>query len=116
MTETTASDVNTPGQPVPPRELASAQQRPANERIPSSSATAVPRRTRKETAEVKPRPSPPAHAASTQLQFPTAKPVPGKPGYVLSPFDPNGRYVDVSGYTPGSKVKDPWTDKIFIVP
>jgi hypothetical protein len=115
-TETTSSDVNTPGQPVPPRELASAQQRPANEKVPSSSATAVPRRTRKETAEVKPRPSPSAHAASTQLQFPTAKPVPGKPGYVLSPFDANGRYVDVSGYPPGSKVKDPWTDKIFIVP
>jgi hypothetical protein len=50
------------------------------------------------------------------LEFPTAKAVPGKPGYVLSPFDPSGRYVDVSGYTPGSKVKDPWTDKIFIVP
>jgi hypothetical protein len=35
---------------------------------------------------------------------------------VFSPFDSSGRYVDVSGYTPGTKVKDPWTDKIFIVP
>jgi hypothetical protein len=41
--------------------------------------------------------------------------VPDKPGYVFSPFD-SSRYVDVSGYTPGTKVKDPWTDKIFIVP
>jgi len=48
--------------------------------------------------------------------FPTAKAVPGKPGYVFSPFDAKGRYVDVSGYPPGSKAKDPWTDKIFIVP
>jgi hypothetical protein len=42
--------------------------------------------------------------------------VPDKPGYVFSPFDSSGRYVDVSGYAPGTKVKDPWTDKIFIVP
>jgi hypothetical protein len=48
--------------------------------------------------------------------FPMAKEVPGKPGYVSSPFDTKGRYIDVSGYPPGSKVKDPWTDKIFIVP
>ena len=48
--------------------------------------------------------------------FPTAKAVPDKPGYVFSPFDSSGRYVDVSGYPPGTKVKDPWTDKIFIVP
>ena len=40
----------------------------------------------------------------------------GKPGYVFSPFDTKGRYIDVRGYPPGSKAKDPWTDKIFIVP
>lgn len=53
--------------------------------------------------------------SSNQLQFPTAKPVEGKPGYVYSPFDP-GKYVDVSGYAPGSKVKDPYSGKIFLVP
>jgi hypothetical protein len=41
--------------------------------------------------------------------------VEGKPGYVYSPFDP-GKYVDVSGYAPGSKVKDPYSGKIFKVP
>jgi hypothetical protein len=45
-----------------------------------------------------------------------AKPVPGKPGYVFSPYDPNGGYVDVTGYQPGSKVKDPYSQKIFLVP
>jgi len=49
------------------------------------------------------------------LEFPTAKPVDGKPGYVYSPFD-SGKYVDVSGYAPGSKVKDPYSGKIFLVP
>ena len=54
--------------------------------------------------------------SQSSAQFPIAKRVPEKPGYVVSPFDSKKRYVDVSGYTPGSKVKDPWTDKIFIVP
>ena len=60
----------------------------------------------------------PSSAASspTEPTFPTAEMVPGKPGYVISPFDTKGRYVDVSGYASGSKAKDPWTDKIFIVP
>jgi hypothetical protein len=52
---------------------------------------------------------------SPQAQFPVAKAVPGKPGYVYSPYD-SSKYVDVTGYTPGSKVKDPYVQKIFIVP
>ena len=67
--------------------------------------------------KVKPSSSPsPLTSSSTEPMFPTAKAVPGKPGYVFSPFDTKGRYIDVSGYPPGSKAKDPWTDKIFIVP
>jgi hypothetical protein len=50
------------------------------------------------------------------VQYPTAKAVPGKPGYVFSPFDPSGGYVDVNGYTSGQKVKDPYSGKIFLVP
>ncbi len=58
----------------------------------------------------------PLTSSATKPMFPTAKAVPGKPGYVFSPFDTKGRYIDVRGYPPGSKAKDPWTDKIFIVP
>jgi hypothetical protein len=69
------------------------------------------------TVTEKSRPSPsPSRPASTQSQLPTAKPVPGKPGYVFSPFDPSGGYVDVTGYTSGQKVKDPYSGKIFLVP
>jgi hypothetical protein len=50
-----------------------------------------------------------------QAQFPVARAVPGKPGYVYSPYD-SSKYVDVTGYPPGSKVKDPYVQKIFIVP
>ncbi len=49
-------------------------------------------------------------------ELPYAKPVPGKPGFVFSPYDKNGGYVDVKGYNPGQKVKDPYSGKIFLVP
>lgn len=75
---------------------------------PRSSSTTV-------TEKTKPSPGP-ARNAPGQTQYPTAKPVPGKPGYVFSPFDPSGGYVDVNGYTPGQKVKDPYSGKIFLVP
>jgi hypothetical protein len=58
----------------------------------------------------------PVLAAAPPIQFPIAQRVPGKSGLVMSPYDPEARYVDVSGYASGSKVKDPWTEKIFIVP
>ncbi len=48
------------------------------------------------------RQSGPAQRASA-AQYPTAKAVPGKPGYVFSPYDPSGGYVDVNGYTPGEQ-------------
>ena len=78
---------------------------------------------RKSVASAKP--TPPAVAGKTKpassprissAQFPVAKPVPGKPGLVFNPFKSNGGYIDVSGYAPGSKVKDPDTQQIFVVP
>jgi len=70
------------------------------------------------TANIPPeQPSAPAPAAS-----PTAKgdyaygvPVPGKPGFVRSPYSPD-KMTDVRGYAPGTEVKDPYTGKIFLVP
>ena len=109
-TETTSSDVSDPGYPTSAPEVATTQPQPqpARERVSRVS--------RNETAQTKPRRSAASHTSSAQLEFPTAKAVPDKPGYVVSPFDASGRYVDISGYASGSKVKDPWTDKIFIVP
>src|SRR5436190_18148453 len=73
--------------------------------------------TRPSTAAT-PRPSatPRSSSSNVAAQFPVAKPVPGKPGYVFSPYDPNGGYVDVTGYLSGSQVKDPYSQKIFLVP
>jgi hypothetical protein len=81
----------------------------------SPGTASAPRTTRKETAQSSTKAGSSRPSAS-QENFPTAKSVPGKSGYVFSPFDAEGRYVDVSGFPPGTKVKDPWTDKIFIVP
>jgi hypothetical protein len=96
-TEATSSDVTQPGQ-----------------RMPPGTASAA-RTTRKETAQSSTRAGS-SRPSTSQENFPTAKAVPGKSGYVFSPFDAEGRYVDVSGFASGTKVKDPWTDKIFLVP
>jgi len=48
--------------------------------------------------------------------YPYAQPVPGKPGFVTSPYAPYQGYVDVRGFPPGTEVKDPYTQKVFLVP
>jgi hypothetical protein len=106
-TEATSSDVTQPGQPMPPQTAA--------ERRQNRTSSEAPRTTRNETEQASTKAGSFRPSAS-QENFPTAKSVPGKSGYVFSPFDREGRYVDVSGYAPGTKVKDPWTDKIFLVP
>jgi hypothetical protein len=66
-------------------------------------------------APSKPKSTPAAKSAPPEESFPVGKPVPDKPGYVFSPFEP-AKYVDVSGFPSGSKVKDPYSGKIFLVP
>lgn len=49
--------------------------------------------------------------------LPTAKPVPDKPGFVYSPFDPNGKLLlDVRDKAHGATVRDLSTGRRFIVP
>ncbi len=115
------SDVVTPGRPVElaPPQLGRLTPRRVVENRASPSPRSIPRETnfQPETARVSPPPSRNASPnQSQQASLPTAKPVPDKPGYVFSPFDPNGGYVDVNGYTSGQKVKDPYSGKIFLVP
>jgi hypothetical protein len=35
---------------------------------------------------------------------------------VISPYSPQGDYVDIRGFPSGSEVKDPYTGKVFITP
>lgn len=115
-TEAIESDVTQPGHPVSSTQSASTPQRRPKLQTDSSqtSTRTAPHVAHTQTTQANGRPL--ARSASAQSEFPTAKAVPDKPGYVFSPFDASGRYVDVSGYASGTKVKDPWTDKIFIVP
>jgi hypothetical protein len=48
--------------------------------------------------------------------MPYGIPVPGHKGMVTSPYSPEGNYIDVSAFAPGSAVRDPVTGKIFLVP
>jgi hypothetical protein len=105
----TSSDVANPGQSISP-EVSSApqpQQRAEAQRGKGRTSGTTGQSSTSTSA---------SHGSSSQASFPTGKPVPDKPGYVFSPFDKEGRYVDVSGFASGTKVKDPWTDKIFLVP
>jgi hypothetical protein len=43
-------------------------------------------------------------------------PVPGKNGFVTSPFSPDSGYIDVRGFQPGTPVKDPYSGKIILTP
>lgn len=49
-------------------------------------------------------------------ELPYAKAVPGKSGFVTSPYEPYKGYIDVRGFPPGTEVKDPYSGKTFLVP
>jgi hypothetical protein len=66
------------------------------------------------TTDSNPPAQPPQHEKQGELQY--GKPVPGKPGYVTSPFAPASGYVDVRGFPPGTEVRCPYTQKVFLVP
>lgn len=61
-------------------------------------------------------PTPPTPVAPTASELPYGVPVPGKKGFVYSPYDKSAGFVDVRDISPGTKVRCPYTGKIFRVP
>jgi len=97
------------------------QSRTKSTKQPASKQPASPKPT------LSPSPGPPdVHNVRTASAAPEAKggksdvpyaiPVPGKQGFVISPFAPDSGYVDVHQFRPGTAVKDPFTGRVFLTP
>ena len=86
-----------------PRDESYIPERPTVRKAPKPSLTPTPRKPEVETP-------------SAEKSLPSAAKVSGKPGFVYSPFSPNQKLVDVVGVPSGTKVKCPYTMKIFLVP
>jgi hypothetical protein len=76
--------------------------------------------TRATTVAAAPPPNQPAVTPKPNAEtanLPTARQVPGKPGFVFNPFDPKpGAVFDVRGKDHGTIVRDPATGKLFVLP
>jgi len=89
----------------------------------SNAATPQPSAPEETPQAVKEEKSPPgnlpasaAPAEKAKGDMPYGIPVPGRKGMVTSPYLPEGNYIDVSAFAPGSAVRDPYTGKLFRVP
>jgi len=98
-----------PVQDIPPStsDLANTSRKPPGEPLPdplpAPQSTPLP-------PTPPPAPEPPKKVAAPEY----AKKVPGKPGWIRSPYD--NKILDATGIPPGTEVKDPTSGKIMLVP
>jgi hypothetical protein len=97
----------------------SAAQSPPAEYPPSPAPVAAAAQTPTPTATSTLPPVLPASAPpvkNLKRDIPYGIPVPGKTGFVTSPYSPKAGFVDVRGFPSGTEVKDPYSGKIFLTP
>ncbi|MFN2476589.1 MAG: hypothetical protein ABR526_09660 [Chthoniobacterales bacterium] len=58
----------------------------------------------------------PRTGAAQRRDLPYGVPVPGRAGFVTSPYAPTRGYVDVREFPPGTEVRDPFSGKVFLTP
>ena len=98
-----------------------ATRRPTSQAAPAAAATpsavAQPSQPPKEEFSGTVRGVSAAAIEKAKVDLPYGIPVPGRKGMVTSPYTPEERkYIDVTGFASGSVVKDPYTEKLFLVP
>lgn len=88
--------------------------KPTPKPTPKSSPKPTPEKVAAKEGPVEETPKPDVEKSDGPPPF--ASPVPGRKGYVTSPFSPTAGFIDVNGLEPGSEAKDPYSGKVFRVP